>query len=127
MMNCFCGMVDQWKVLSLISSQDHCQRFSPLQISEMPQAGFEPAQNLSSGFIEWNCAAVITTTPMLENFRDNLDVCYRPIWDLKYCCSNLYSFVKIISLLNCNISMSASRSLIHISAKILLVIWFMFL
>ena len=23
----------------------------------------EPAQNLSSGFVEWICAAVITTTP----------------------------------------------------------------
>ena len=29
MMNCFCGMVDRRKKFSLISSQDHCQRFSP--------------------------------------------------------------------------------------------------
>ena len=29
MMNCFCGMVDRRKVFSLISSQYHCQRFSP--------------------------------------------------------------------------------------------------
>ena len=27
----FCGMVDRWKVFSLISSRDHCQRFSSLQ------------------------------------------------------------------------------------------------
>ena len=26
------------------------------------QAGFEPAQNLSSGLVEWSCAVVITTT-----------------------------------------------------------------
>ena len=53
MMNCFCGMVDQRKAFSLISSQDHCQRSSPSRISDMPQAGFESAQNQSSGFVEW--------------------------------------------------------------------------
>ena len=66
MMNCFCGMVDQRKALSLISSRDHCQRSSPLRISDTPRAGFEPAQNLSSGLVEWNCAVVITTTPRLH-------------------------------------------------------------
>ena len=34
MMNCFCGMVDRRKTLSLISSQDHCQRSSPSRISD---------------------------------------------------------------------------------------------
>ena len=52
MMICFCGMVDQQKTFNLISSQDHCQRSSPLQISNMPQAGFEPAQSLSSDLVE---------------------------------------------------------------------------
>ena len=33
MINCSCGMVDQWKALSLISRLDHCQRFSPLHHS----------------------------------------------------------------------------------------------
>ena len=65
MMICFCGMVDRRKAFSLISSRDHCQRSSPLQISDTPQAGFEPAQNLSSGFVEWSCAVVVTTTPHL--------------------------------------------------------------
>ena len=51
MMNYFCGMVDQRKALSLISCWDHCQRSSPLQISNKSQAGFEPAQNLSSAFL----------------------------------------------------------------------------
>ena len=40
------------KAFSLISSWDHCQRYSPSQISDMLQAGFEPAQNLSSGLVE---------------------------------------------------------------------------
>ena len=50
-MNGFCGMVDQRKVFSLISSWEHCLRSSPLKISDMPRAGFQPAQNLSSGFV----------------------------------------------------------------------------
>ena len=33
-------------------SRDHCQRSSPSRISDMLQAGFEPVQNLSSGFAE---------------------------------------------------------------------------
>ena len=63
MMNCFCGMVDWRKAFGLISSRDHCQRSSPSRISSTPRAGFEPAQNLSSGLVEWSCAVVITTTP----------------------------------------------------------------
>ena len=51
-MNCFCGMVDRRKAFSLISSRDHCQRSSPSRISDTPRAGFKPAQNLSSGFVE---------------------------------------------------------------------------
>ena len=38
MMNCFCGMVDRRKAFSLISSWDHCQRSSPLQISDTLRA-----------------------------------------------------------------------------------------
>ena len=63
MMNCFCGMVEQRKAFSLISSRHHCQRSSPSRISDTPRAGFEPAQNLSSDFVEWSWAAVIITTP----------------------------------------------------------------
>ena len=43
MMNCFCGMVDQRKTFSPISSRDHFQRSSPSRISDTPRAGFEPA------------------------------------------------------------------------------------
>ena len=44
-MNCFCGMADRRKALILISSRDHRQSFWPSLISDMPRAGFEPAQN----------------------------------------------------------------------------------
>ena len=50
----FWGMVDQRKALNLISSQDHCQKPSPLRISDTPRAGFEPALNLSLGLVEWS-------------------------------------------------------------------------
>ena len=62
MMNYFSRIVDRWKAFSLISSRDHCQRSSPSRISDTTQAGFEPAQNLSSGFAEWSCTVVIITT-----------------------------------------------------------------
>ena len=52
MMKCFCGMADRRKAFSLISSWDHYQRSSPSQIFDTLQAGFAPAQNLSSGFVE---------------------------------------------------------------------------
>ena len=68
MMNCFCGMVDRRKAFSPISSRDHCQRSSPLWISGTSQAGFQPAQNLSSGFVEWSCTVVVTTTPQRQNW-----------------------------------------------------------
>ena len=55
-------MVDRRGALSLISSWDHYQRFSPSQISDTPRTGFEPAQNLGTAFVEWNCSVVITTT-----------------------------------------------------------------
>ena len=58
MMNCFCGMVDRRNLFSLISSWDHCQRSSRSWISDMPPAVLEPAQNLSSGFVQWSCAVV---------------------------------------------------------------------
>ena len=41
--------------LRLISRRDHCQRFSPSQISDTPQAGSEPAQNLNSDFVGRRC------------------------------------------------------------------------
>ena len=52
MVDCFCGMVDRRKALSLTSSRDHYQRLSPLEISDTLQTRSEPLQNLSSGFVE---------------------------------------------------------------------------
>ena len=63
MMIYFCGMVDWHKALSFFFCWNDCQRFSPLQISNTLQAGFEPVQNPSCGFVEWSCAVVINTTP----------------------------------------------------------------
>ena len=37
---------------SMFKFRDHCQRSSPSQISHTLRAGFEPAQNLSSGLVE---------------------------------------------------------------------------
>ena len=48
----------------LFSKQDHIQRFSPSQTSDNPRAGFEPAQNLTSGFVVWRWVVVITSTPL---------------------------------------------------------------
>ena len=45
--NGFCRVVEWWKVFNAISSQDHCQRFSPSQ----------------TRLIEWSCKLVITTIP----------------------------------------------------------------
>ena len=68
MMNYFCGMVNRRKAVNFVFRQDHCQRFSPSRIFDMPRAGFEPAKNLSSGFVEWSCAVVITTTPRRQYY-----------------------------------------------------------
>ena len=56
-------LADRRNAFNLISSRDHCQRFSPSWISNTPQAGFEPVQNLSLSLVEWTCAVVLTTTP----------------------------------------------------------------
>ena len=68
----FCGMVDQRKVFSLISSRDCCQRSSALQISNLSQRRFEPVQNLSSSLVEWSCAVVIMTTPRCHSAKEIL-------------------------------------------------------
>ena len=66
MTSCFCGMVDRRKVFGLIPH--HCQRSSPSRISNTPGAGFEPAQSLSSGFVERSCAVEITATPQPHSY-----------------------------------------------------------
>ena len=51
-----------WTVDDELFLWDHCQRSSPLRISEALWAGLEPAENLSLGLAEWSCAVVMTTT-----------------------------------------------------------------
>ena len=87
MMNCFCGMVDRRKAFSLIFSRDHCQRSSPSRISDTPRTGFEPVQNLSSGLVEWSCAAVITTTPWRHSLSWNLVRLQISVWRIQWWCS----------------------------------------
>ena len=79
----FCGMVDWQKAFSLISSWGHCQRSSPSRISNTPRAGFEPAQNLSSGFSE-RCVILITSTnfAFFHNWTYNL---VSAIWGVDTC------------------------------------------
>ena len=94
-MNCFCEKVDRRKTFSVISSQDHCQRSLPSQISNALQAGLEPAQNLSWGFVKWSCIVVITTTPQSAVTSSKL---YKLYLILKYkinCLSNKWSTVLI--------------------------------
>ena len=67
-------------VYCLISSRDHSQRSSPSLISDSPVAGFEPAQNLSSGFVEWSYGAVITPRLWIK----------LPVFKIKKC-SQLYN------------------------------------
>ena len=62
MMNCFCGMIDQGKVCSLLRPLPEILTITFLMPQNMPRAGFEPVQNLSSGLVEWSCAVVIATT-----------------------------------------------------------------
>ena len=74
-------MVDRRKAFSRISSRYHCQRSSPSRISNTQLAGFETAQNLSSGFVKWSWAVVITTTPRhrLYSIVQNLSKGFRYI------------------------------------------------
>ena len=52
MMNYFCGMIERRKTLKLISSRDHCQRFSLPLIYDTSRVGFESAENLGLSIIE---------------------------------------------------------------------------
>ena len=62
-MNCFCGMVDRRKAFMPYSQPGPLETLSLSQISNTPLAGFQSVQSLSSDFVEWSFAVVITTTP----------------------------------------------------------------
>lgn len=63
-MNRFGRMVARQKATSLISSRHHCWRFSSLETTHTPRAGFEPVQNVNSSFVQQSCAVVIITTQL---------------------------------------------------------------
>ena len=90
MMDSFCEMVDRRKAFSLISSREHCQRSSPSRNSNTPRAGFEPVQNLSSGFVEWRCAVLITPIPRRPTIAHRFSYVYYIKFNQKYswvhCC-----------------------------------------
>ena len=53
-----------WTVFVVwLTSRNCCQRSWLLQIFGTTEVGFEPAQNISSNFVEWSCAILITTRP----------------------------------------------------------------
>ena len=53
-------------MISIISSRNHCQRFSSSYISDTPQPGFEPAHRLNSGFVEWIWAVPLNPIPQRQ-------------------------------------------------------------
>ena len=67
-------MFDRQKAFSFSSSRNHCQRSIPSRISNTPRTGFKPAQNLSSGFLEWSCAVVISKGEQWGRVRLGLNV-----------------------------------------------------
>ena len=118
MMNCFCGMVDRRKAFSLISSRDHCQRSSPLPISDTPQAGFQPVQNLSSDLVEWSCAVVLTTTPQHHWSGGQTEPplsLFKVYWKWK---SANISFYKLTSLVSGNVKSTKLRQKLTFSERL---------
>ena len=76
MMICFCGVVDQRKAFSLISSRIHCQRSSTSRFSDTPRAGFEPVQKPISGLTEWSCGVVVTHYTSASKYFPFLFACF---------------------------------------------------
>ena len=62
MMNYFWGMVDRRETLSRFFQPGHCWTFSSSQTHDTSRAAFKSTHNLSSGFVWWSYAQVITTT-----------------------------------------------------------------
>lgn len=66
MINCFWGIIDRRKAISIASSRDLCQRFSPSRISDLTLTWFEPALKLSSNVCRielCSCVNHYTTAP----------------------------------------------------------------
>ena len=72
------------KLFFVIFSRDHCQRSSPSWISDTLRAGSEPLRKLSSDFVEWSWAAVITTTPRRHNYKRIIKFLITIIWIINF-------------------------------------------
>ena len=67
MMNCFCGMVDWRKALALFPAGTIVRDLRHLESPTRREEDLNLRRNLSSDFVEWSCAAVLTTTPRRHN------------------------------------------------------------
>ena len=63
----FRGWLPNENCLALFPVRTICWDSYQEEISDAPQVVFVPMQNLSSGFVEWICAEVITTTQLYAN------------------------------------------------------------
>ena len=116
MMNCFYGMVDRRKAVSLISSQEYCQsEILVIAICDNPRVGFEPAQNLSSclvdsiyiytsiKYIYSIFSLAVTSLRLFSQFY------LREQWSIGLCCIFLFHFwlslckILLIRFLSCPI------------------------
>ena len=93
MMNCFCGMVDRRKAFSLISSRNHSQRPSPLQIPDAASRVWtyaEPEFRLSWMML-CSCDNHYTTAPgiIVRKTKNNKDI-HSSTWPWK----ELWLFMK---------------------------------
>lgn len=60
--NCFSGMVDQWKLFSRISHQNHCQILTILNLWHVASRIWS-CVNADFRLVDWSCTVVIITTP----------------------------------------------------------------
>ena len=73
MKNCLCRMAGRWNALSIVSGRDCFQSISSSYTST-PREGFKPAQNLSSGFVEWSSAIVLKAVQEKLNLQETVDL-----------------------------------------------------
>ena len=97
MMICFCGWLTNKRSLILFAART-IVRDPHYQEYDISWPGFELVQNLNSGFDEWSCAVVITTTPQhhkmyvcrsnlflgLNPLSPTLGFAISPLWSLPY-------------------------------------------
>ena len=76
-MNCFYGMVDRRSAFTPYFQPGPLSEILSIANLRHTRAGFEPAQNLSSDFVEWSFAVVITTTPRLFHTKTSYSLSFQ--------------------------------------------------